>query len=83
MTIIKQRPAPLDAIETLQSAGFTPLIARLFAARGVDDVAKVAINLSQLLPPNTLTNNQQMAKLLADAIGAQKKLLVIGDFLRS
>jgi single-stranded-DNA-specific exonuclease len=80
MTIIKQRPAPLDAIETLQNAGFTPLIARLFAARGVDDVAKVAINLSQLLPPNTLTNNQQMAKLLADAIGAQKKLLVIGDY---
>jgi single-stranded-DNA-specific exonuclease len=80
MTIIKQRPILLDAIETLQSAGFSSLISRLFAARGIDDASKIAINLGQLLPPNTLTNNQQMAKLLADAIAANKKLLVIGDY---
>jgi len=80
MTIIRQRPIPLDAIETLQGAGFSSLISRLFAARGIDDASKIAINLGQLLPPNTLTNNQQMAKLLADAIAANKKLLVIGDY---
>lgn len=80
MTIIKQRLAPIDAVETLQSAGLPPLMSRLFAARGIDDVAKVAVNLSQLLPPNTLTNNSVMAKLLADAIAAQKKLLIIGDY---
>lgn len=80
MTIIKQRPVSQGAIKTLQSAGVPPLMSRLFAARGVDNVAKVAVNLSQLLPPNTLTNNSLMAKLLADAIAAQKKLLVIGDY---
>lgn len=80
MTIIKQRLVPQDAIKTLQSAGVPPLMSRLFAARGVDDVAKVAVNLSQLLPPNTLTNNSAMAKLLADAITAKKKLLIIGDY---
>jgi single-stranded-DNA-specific exonuclease len=55
-------------------------MARLFAARGVADIAQVSVNLSHLLPPNSLTNNQSMAKFLADAIQANKKLLVIGDY---
>lgn len=80
MTTIKQRDFPQPFIDTLQSAGLPPLMARLFAARGVDDAVKVTANLNQLLPPHTLTHNQQMAKLLADAIATNKKLLVIGDY---
>ncbi|MDP3677483.1 MAG: single-stranded-DNA-specific exonuclease RecJ, partial [Methylotenera sp.] len=53
---------------------------RLFAARGVVDVSQMSANLSSLLPPQSLTHNQAMAKLLADAIAANKKLLVIGDY---
>lgn len=80
MTVIKQRAVSQAAAEYLQNAGLSPLMARLFAARGVTDVAQVSVNLGNLLPPHSLTNNQEMAKLLADAIQADKKLLVIGDY---
>lgn len=80
MTVIKQRAVSQTAAEYLQNAGLSPLMSRLFAARGVVDVAQVAVNLGNLLPPHSLTNNQDMAKLLADAIQTNKKLLVIGDY---
>lgn len=80
MTIIRQRQYAQPAAETLQSAGLPPLLAKLYAARGVDDAAKVSVHLGQLLAPHTLTHNQKMAQLLADAIAAQKKLLVVGDY---
>lgn len=80
MTKIIQRKISVEAEQRLQIAGLSSLMARLFAARGVADVNELSINLSQLLPPSLLTNNLAMAKLLADAIEADKKLLVIGDY---
>ncbi|HSG93387.1 MAG TPA: single-stranded-DNA-specific exonuclease RecJ [Methylotenera sp.] len=80
MTVIKQRSVSNTSAEYLQNAGLSPLMARLFAARGVEDIAQVSVNLSHLLPPHSLTNNREMAKLLADAIQSNKKLLVIGDY---
>ena len=77
---IIQRPVPAEAQQLLQTAGVPPLLARLLASRGVTEVAQLSSNLASLLPPHTLTNNQAMAKLLADAIAANKKLLVIGDY---
>jgi len=80
MTVIKQRSVSQTAADYLQNSGLTPLMSRLFAARGVADITQVSVNLSSLLPPHSLTNNQQMAEYLADAIQAGKKLLVIGDY---
>jgi single-stranded-DNA-specific exonuclease len=80
MTKIVQRNIPLQAAQTLQASGASSLMARLLAARGISTANQLSINLSNLLPPNTLTNNAAMAKLLADAIRANKKLLVIGDY---
>ena len=68
------------ATRGLQASGLPPLMSRLFAARGITDVAQVTCNLAGLLAPQSLSNNQAMAKLLADAIGENKKLLVIGDY---
>lgn len=80
MTVIRQRQVAESAAKSLQNGGISPLMSRLFAARGIADISQVAANLSGLLPPHTLTNNQKMAKLLADAIQANKKLLVVGDY---
>ncbi|MDO9393833.1 MAG: single-stranded-DNA-specific exonuclease RecJ [Methylotenera sp.] len=80
MTKIVQRKTQLQAEQQLQAAGLSPLMARLLAARGVTDATQLRANLSGLLPPSTLTNNVAMAKILADAIAANKKLLVIGDY---
>ena len=80
MTKIVQRISPPASEQHLLAAGVTPLMARLLAARGITKSAQLSANLGDLLPPQTLTNNLQMAKLLADAIAANKKLLVIGDY---
>ncbi len=80
MTSITQRQVSSAALRQLQASGISPLMARLFAARGVEDAAQMNINFSNLLPPNSLTHNQKMATLLADAIQANKKLLVVGDY---
>ncbi|MCX7186994.1 MAG: single-stranded-DNA-specific exonuclease RecJ [Methylophilales bacterium] len=80
MTKIALRKTEVQVAQQLETAGVLPLMARLLAARGVTDPAQLSANLSNLLPPNTLTNNQTMAKLLADAILTKKKLLVIGDY---
>ncbi|OGV75578.1 MAG: single-stranded-DNA-specific exonuclease RecJ [Methylotenera sp. RIFCSPLOWO2_02_FULL_45_14] len=80
MTLIVQRKVSTEVIQALQAAGVSPLMSRLFAARGVVDVSQMSANLSSLLPPQNLTHNQTMAKLLADAITANKRLLVISDY---
>jgi len=80
MTKILQRSQHPDAALALQESGLSPLMARLLAARGLERAQQIRANLSDLLAPQTLTNNTSMAKLLADAIAADKALLVIGDY---
>lgn len=80
MTRIIQRKTNSQAQQHLQGSGVAPLMARLLASRGVTEAHQLSANLSNLLPPQTLTNNSAMAKLLADAIESNKKLLVIGDY---
>ena len=80
MTKIALRTTAVQVAQLLETAGVFPLMARLLAARGVTAPTQLSDSLSNLLPPNTLTNNQEMAKLLADAILTNKKLLVIGDY---
>jgi single-stranded-DNA-specific exonuclease len=80
MTKVAERQPQTQAAEVLQAAGQSSIMARLLAARGVTSAQQLSTNLSNLLPPNTLTHNEDMAKLLADAIAANKKLLVVGDY---
>ena len=80
MTKIVQRKAQPKVVQHLEASGISALMARLLSVRGVTEVTQISANLSHLLPPQTLTHNASMAKLLADAIQANKKLLVIGDY---
>ena len=77
---IVARPINPIASQQLLAAGINPLLVRLFAARGIERVEQLETSLSGLIPPYKLTHNTQMAKLLADAIAQNKKLLVIGDY---
>lgn len=65
---IKQRITNEALVSTLINKGVSPLFARLFAARGVSDASALTAQLGNILPPNSLTHNQTMATLLADAI---------------
>ncbi|MFN3751905.1 MAG: single-stranded-DNA-specific exonuclease RecJ [Thiobacillus sp.] len=80
MPAIAIRPCPADARAALELAGLTPVWARLYAARGVRHPDDVAHRLPQLLPPDGLLHVGHAAMLLADAIAAHKRLLIVADY---
>lgn len=80
MTQIVHRIVPEEFHNTLLEAGLSPLMARLLASRNVTHVDQLNASLANLLPPHTLTCNEAMARLLADAIAGHKKILVVGDY---
>ena len=80
MTKIIARSFDAGVVEDLSSNGIPPALARILAARGIAKASQLESSLVNLIPPEQLTNNTQMAVLLADAIAANKSLLVIGDY---
>ncbi len=65
---------------TLEQAGVPPLLARLYAARGVRSADELDTAAARLLPPDTLLGARQAAELLADAIAAGQTLCIVADY---
>ncbi|MDQ3267697.1 MAG: single-stranded-DNA-specific exonuclease RecJ, partial [Pseudomonadota bacterium] len=80
MIQIRQRSYPTDTAQQLIDTGVTPLLARIYAARGIGNVTQLDTGLQYLLPFTQLKNAQKMACLLADAIATQRKLLIVADY---
>ncbi len=80
MTAITPRYLPPAAVQHLRDSGYIPALARIFAARGITDSAQLDTALAGLLPFDALKNARAMACLLADAIAAKKKFMVIADY---
>ncbi|MBP5986475.1 MAG: single-stranded-DNA-specific exonuclease RecJ [Azonexus sp.] len=80
MTKLTTRSSPPRVVWQLEQQGLHPLLARLYAARGVTDKAELDYELKSLLPPASLTHATDAAQLLADAIEAEAKMLIIGDY---
>jgi len=74
------RPCPQAACETLRLAGLPPLLARLYAARGIDAADALKYRLGELLLYSTLKNSEAAACRLADAIAGGEKLRVVADY---
>ena len=77
---ILTRDVPPRAIWALEQAGVHPLLARLFAARGVQSAQDLDDGLAQLISPTELTGAAQAARLLADAIAQQQRLCIVADY---
>ncbi len=74
------RDMPPRSIWALEQAGVHPLLARLYAARGIQDAATLDASLAQLLPPTGLKGIEAAAVLLADAMAANKKMCIVADY---
>ena len=74
------RDIPPRTVWALEQAGVHPLLAQLFAARGVQAAAELDDGLAQLLPPNDLLGIRDAARILADAIAADQRLCVVADY---
>ena len=77
---IVARDIPPRSVWALEQAGVHPLLARLFAARGVLGKEELDDGLARLLPPDTLFGTRAAAVLLADAIRDGKRLCVVADY---
>ena len=77
---IVPRDIPPRSVWTLEQAGVHPLLARLYAARGVTGTEELDDALGKLLLPSTMKGLSEAAALLADAIAADKHLCVVADY---
>ena len=77
---ITPRDIPPRSVYVLEQAGVHPLLARLYAARGVTGTDEIDDSLAKLLPPAGLLGIEAAATLLADAIAQDKRLCVVADY---
>ncbi len=77
---LTQRDVPPRVAWALEEAGVPPLLARLYAARGVRSADEIDDALARLLPPSELLGAQGAARLLADAIDAGQRLCIVADY---
>ena len=77
---IVPRDIPPRSVWALEQAGVHPLLARLYAARGVNGPDELDDALAKLLPPATLLGVDRAAALLADAIAQNLKLCIVADY---
>jgi single-stranded-DNA-specific exonuclease len=78
--IIEARDVPPRACWTLEQAGVHPLLARLFAARGVTSADELDDALARLLAPDALKGAASAAARLADAIQRGQHICIVADY---
>ena len=74
------RDIPPRKLWALEQAGVHPLLAQLYAARGVQTPLELDDALAHLLPPSELLGSAAAATLLADAIAADLRLCIVADY---
>lgn len=80
MSLFSQRPFSDRTATWLQQSGLHPLLARLFAARGIGAPEELSLDLKQLLSPVELKGCLSTATLLADILERQEPILVVADY---
>src|SRR5476649_505168 len=80
MTRIATRPCPFRHVDDLIHAGIHPVLARVYAARGLLNINDLSSELNAMIPPSGLLHIDAAAVYLADAIAAGKKMVIVADY---
>lgn len=80
MTRIVDRAYSTQDAARLERAGLPPVMARLYAARGIKEAAEVGRGLGDLLDFRLMKGIEQAAARLADAIAGSERLLIVADY---
>jgi single-stranded-DNA-specific exonuclease len=73
---IVRRPVPAVSLP----AALDPVVARIYAARGVASAADLELGLEQLLPVGSLDGVEAAAELLAGHVARGARILIVGDY---
>ncbi|WP_370661249.1 DHH family phosphoesterase, partial [Massilia oculi] len=79
-TRISTRPCPFRISELLRQDGVHPVLARIYAARGLEHVRELSSELAALSPPSGLKHIDTAAVFLADAIQSGKRMTIVADY---
>jgi single-stranded-DNA-specific exonuclease len=74
------REVPDAARAALERAGVPPVLARVFAARGLAGAEELSNDFARLLAPDRLSCCDAAAAALADAIERNERLLIVADY---
>ena len=74
------RDIPPRTVWALEQGGVHPLLAQLYAARGVQGMTELDDGLARLIPPSEMRGLTEASSLLADAIAADKRLCIVADY---
>jgi single-stranded-DNA-specific exonuclease len=80
MTVFSTRDFDHATAHRLAAEGIPAALARALAARGIASVTETQLLLDGLAPPSALSHVQDAATLLADAIDADSRLLIVADY---
>ena len=79
MKIIERKFAEADR-RALLEAGIHPVLAKVYAGRMIHSAAELKYEPAGLLAPGLLKGAEAAAALLADAIAADQRLLIVADY---
>ena len=77
---IVERAIPADIAKRLEEADTHPLLAKLYAARGVLEAAELNTSLKHLLGPEGLKGARAGAERLAQCILSQERVCIVADY---
>ncbi len=80
MTKFSTRRFDHNTVQALINRGYSEPLARALSARGVKSLEDMNYDLHNMLAPDQLLNCEAAGARLADAIQAQKKIMIIGDY---
>lgn len=80
MSRFQHRPYSERTAQWLEQSGLNPLLARLFAARGVEKPDDLSLELKNLLAPTELKNCLSTASLLADILEKKEPIVIVADY---
>ncbi len=80
MSLFSQRPFSERTATWLAQSGLHPLLARLYAARGLQSPEELSLDLKQLISPVELKSCISTATLLADILEKKEPMLIVADY---
>lgn len=80
MVSLKQRAWSERTAWQLEQGGIHPLLARLYASRGIQRADQISTRMADLIPPAALKGLTEAATLLADTIMHERRICIVADY---